>query len=236
MKIKPLFLAVLCLSAICTTVEANTPTRDYTMVDLHNRLATKMLDVGTTSFTFSVEWPLDIEIESKWFDFMGKLDIEKRGWDYMTFLEFDQTQGKAIFEFQYDGNLWDYNEEVKVASKKKAFFAVRIPIPEDSPWGPSRGKYEEDDETDVTRNALPMLDEEPSPTVKVEAPVTEKDVAQVSPPPSRNETTDIVKPAVADTYNETEPPEEKPNRLWLYLVLPLGVLGAVVYFMRKKAP
>ena len=239
MKIKSLFLVALCLNAICATIEANTPERDYTMVDLHNRLTTKLIDVGTTSITISVEWPLDIEIESKWFDLLGKGNIEERGWDYLTFLEFDQTQGKAMFEILYDEMPWNDFEWLKVRYEKKVFLAVRIPIPTNLPWGPVRGKYEEDDEEDAIwgEGWSAINDEAPSVVATgMEAPNAEKDVAQVSPPPpsDRNETTDIVKPAVADTYNEPEPPEEKQNRLWLYLALPLGVLGAIAYFMRKN--
>ena len=233
MQNKKSLLIALYLSAICATVEANTLARDYTMVDLHNRLTTKMIDVGTTSITISVEWPLDIEIESRWLDLMGKWDIKKRGWDSLADIDFDKTQGKVVVEILYDEMPWSYHEDMKLKYEKKAFFAVRIPIPQDSPWGPFRGKYEADDEVGDKVEEAP-----PTDTAGTEAPPAEKDVAQVSPPPpsNRNETTDIVKPTIADTYNESEPPEEKPNRLWLYLVLPLSVLGAVVYFMRKKAP
>ena len=191
MNSKPLFFILICVSALSAIAETPAPKRDYTMVDLNNRLTTKMLDVGTTSFTFSIEWPLDIKIEYGWLDLIGKLDIQERGWHELTFLKVDRTQGKATFEIQFC-NLWDGAEWAK-SSEKKAFFAVRIPIPDDSPYGPSKGMYEEDDETDVMEGWW------------------ERD-------------------------DETESPGEKPNRLWLYLALPLGVIGAVVYFMRKKVP
>ncbi|MCL1921582.1 MAG: hypothetical protein FWG50_11025 [Kiritimatiellaeota bacterium] len=147
MKFKPCFIAPLCLLASAMTA-AEQPTRDYTMVDLHNRLTTKLLDVGATSITFSVEWPLDIELPEGWFFLMGKLDIKKRGWHYLECLEVDPTQGKATFEVPYTQLSWSYWEEFK-DYQKKAFFAVRVPFFSDFPWDKDKGKYEEDDESDA---------------------------------------------------------------------------------------
>jgi len=60
MKIKHLFS--LFIIPLCCWGETNTPARDYTMIDVDNGLTSTMSDVGTTSFTFSVEWTLDVEI------------------------------------------------------------------------------------------------------------------------------------------------------------------------------
>jgi len=133
------------------------------MVDLHNRLTTKLLDVGTTSMVIYVEWPLDIEVPHGFFDLIGKLDIERRGWHDLTFLEIDLTQGKATLEVLYSQLSWYYPNDSTNEFKdfeKKAFFAVRISDQAASPFGPFRGKYEEDDETDVFDEDWWKIDEE----------------------------------------------------------------------------
>ena len=89
MKPKTLLLASFCLFVSSVTAEANTPTRDYKMVDLKNGLTTELLEVGKTSFTFSVQWPLDREIEMGYLELIGKLDIEKRGWEPLKSLYLD---------------------------------------------------------------------------------------------------------------------------------------------------
>ena len=223
----PLLIAPIC----CLGETSVTPERDYTMVDLHNKLTTKLLDVGTTSMTIYVEWPLDIEIPDGWFDLMGKLDIEKRHWHSLTTLETDLTRGKAMFELLYDDIFWTPPEyaEVFKGFEKKGFFAVRIPGPPHTPLGSSSGMYEEDDETDGEWFRIDGVS-----IRELEAAI--QNIAQggaTVSTPNREEHSGIKDPAVTATGNEPEQQTEM-NRLWLYLALSFGVLCAVFYFLRKK--
>jgi hypothetical protein len=55
------------------------------------------------------------------FDLMGKTNIEERGWYYLTTINADQPQGKAIFELLYDYRSWlnfgkSLKSEIKIGS------------------------------------------------------------------------------------------------------------------------
>ncbi|MCL1921581.1 MAG: hypothetical protein FWG50_11020 [Kiritimatiellaeota bacterium] len=232
MKFKPCFIAPLCLLASAMTA-AEQPARDYTMVDLGNGLTTKLLDVGTTSMTIYVEWPLDMEFEEGWFHLLGKLEIEERGWHALTFLEFDSTQGKTTFEVPYRQLSWYYPEDETNACKgfeKKAFYAVRMVIPPDNPEGPFRGKYEEDDETDVQEGW--WLREGNPPTVattNAEVSLSSRRGKQLG---VKDEESGI---GGEESGMEGERPREPnaPVRRWLYLaILPLAL--AALYFLRRR--
>jgi len=235
MKLKNRFLALNLLIAplYCWGETPPEPTRDYTMVDLHNRLTTKLLDVGTTSITFSVEWPLDVEIDYGWFYLMGKIDIERRGWDFLETLDADQAQGKTTYEVQYADLSWNYPEDDKVDFTAKAFFAVRIPIESDSPYGPSKGKYEEDDETDVQEgwwlregNSLSAA------TANAEVQDAQQDTAQTSLSSRRGKQLGVRN---EESGMEGERPREPnaPAGRWLYLaILPLAL--AALWLMRRR--
>ena len=192
-----LFIAPLC----CWGETNNTPARNYSMVNFGNEFTSTLLDVGTTSFTFSVEWSPDIETPGK-LDLIGKLlSGGTRGWNPLYELdldlsnreelervvdgsmdsrfpkEIDIAQRKAIFEVQYNVIVWCYLEPENAYFLEKAFFSVQLPVsPED--WD---SIYEDEDNNE-----------------KPETPKTS-------------------------------------NRLWLYFVLPLGVLCAAAYFMRRKS-
>jgi len=124
--------------------------RNFTMVDLNNGLTTKLLEVGPTSITVSVEWPLDMRPygDVAQFDLMGKTNIEERGWYYLTTINADQPQGKAIFELLYDYTSWlNFEESLKFGGK--VWFAVRVPAETGAiVQVGARGMYEEDDEED----------------------------------------------------------------------------------------
>jgi len=237
MKSKRLALLSSCLLASTILAEEKT-TRDYTMIDLHNRLATQLLDVGTTSITFSVEWPLDIEMPHGRFSLMGKLDIEERGWHFLTSLKFDhiQDQGKVTFEIPYNKFSWAYSgwaHEFK-DYEKKAFFAVRIPGSPRTPLGAPRGMYEEDDETDFFD--VPEKTDEETPSTEAKQ-AEQKGRVQASPPSRAN----VATASLPLTEDETQRLEAvatidtPPNRLWLYLAI-LPFILAILYFMRKKKP
>ena len=192
-----LVIAPLC----CWGEPSNAPARNYSTVNFGNGLTCTLLEVGTTSIIFSVEWSPDIETPGT-LNLIGKLHSELRGWDFLYELdldlsnreelervvdgsmdsrfpkEIDIAQRKAIFEVQYNVIVWCYLEPSRTLFWEKAFFSVQLPVsPED--WD---SVYERDE------------------------------------------------------YNEKPETPKTSNRLWLYLVLPLGVLCVIVYFfMRKKS-
>jgi len=193
---------------VTLAIATNVPARDYTMVDLKNGLTTELLEIGKTSFTFSVGWQLDMEIDEDTLFLMGKLNIESRGWSFLQALyldpsrqqgrypasdwhscfpkEFDLVQRKAIFEILYSEIAWSHLDWGKERFKEKASFAVRVPIITDSPQGLTRGRYEEDDEQDEE-------EENQSPV---------------------------------ETKND--------SHLWLYAGILMGSLCAGFYFLRRK--
>ena len=218
---------------LCGLGEALPFERDYTIVDLGNGLITKLMDVGTTSITFSVEWTPNVEIDHRWLYLMGKLDIEERGWHFLTSLEVDHTQdqGNVAFEVLYEEISWTYPgwaHEYK-DFEKKAFFAVRIPAPSDIPLGVSRGKYEEDDETDVF-DVQEKTDEE-TPSAEVKQGEAQGRVAANSPNHEGKVELGIGDKELGEEELGIE--KEGANRLWLYLAI-LSFILALFYFMRKK--
>jgi len=139
MKPKTLFVTSLCLLT-SHVIAASTPTRDYKMVDLKNGLTTELLEIGKTSFTFSVEWPLGMEFEEGTLFLMGQLlvlDLEE--WSFLRALYLDPNryrdsdcsscfpvtlnlaQRRATFEILYDDLVWYYDEEEKKYFEKKPF-------------------------------------------------------------------------------------------------------------------
>jgi len=229
MKFKPCFIASLCLLASAILAE-DKPTRDYTMVDLNNRLTTKLLDVGTTSMTIYVEWPLDVEIEEGWFYLMGKLDIEERGWSFLECLEVDPIQGKTTLEIQYDNIPWNWDEDSRLKFEQKTFFAVRIPIASDSPWGPAKGRYEEDDETDVFEGWWLREGNPPTAaTTNAEVSLSSRRGKKLE---VKNEESGI---GGEGSGMEGERPREPnaPAGRWLYLAA-LPLILAALYFMRRR--
>lgn len=155
-----LFVMPIC----CLAKSGKIPARDYKMVDLHNGLTTELLAVGPTSITFSVEMSPQIERDRvPQFYLIGKLDIKKRGWHWLTYLTFEPSHGKSIFEVPYNWLVWYDMDEYKSVFEEKAWFAVRVPrgfYEERDPaleYSDARGMYEEDDE------------EEPLPVTTAEA-------------------------------------------------------------------
>ena len=233
--------------------EANTPTRDYKMVDLKNGLTTELLDIGKTSFTFSVKWPLDMEIEMGYLELVGKLDIEERGWcslkdfhldpdckaeDWTAAgpIEINLDQGKATFEALYDAVSWHYMKDMDFS--QKAFFAVRVPRHVRIEEGVYliRGMYEEDDEIDYDEEerAFPIV----TPVEWI--PAEERTKASAL---NRETADDRASPPLlakgempkADGAVEGQGEAVSPTgRVWLYASIFLAALCAVFYIVRKR--
>ena len=155
-------LPFLLIVPLCCWGETTQPARDYAMLDVQNGLNCKLLDVGTTSFTFSVEWPLDMEIPTGTLDIFYKLHLDSvwsfareivldptlregdDGWVSRFPVEFDLAQRKATFEIQY-GVLAKSHLE-KEPFEKQAFFHVAVPPADDVGW---LGPRPEDEETET---------------------------------------------------------------------------------------
>jgi len=214
MKFKPLLL--LLIMPYCYLGETNTPARDYEMVDMQNRLTYKLLNIGTTSFTFYVEWPLDLEIGGGWLDLFGKLH-EDSWWNPVFCTQIDQSQGNVTLEIPYKRLTWYLDESDWKYFEQKAFFHFAPTPPDDTGWLPSREEIEEE-------------------LAKIRA---ERE-GMVKPPPAENESSGGI-PAVesgggfqpsgqADTTGATAGDR---RYLWLYTAIALALCG-VFYFLRKK--
>jgi hypothetical protein len=200
--------------------ETNKPARDYKMFNKENGLTTTMLDIGTTSFTFSVEWQLDTEIPTGTLYLFGNRHMEDSWWSWMCELvleptiirydngltpyprEYDLIQRKATFEIPYDVLPKEYNDFKNAEFAGKGLFHVGVPPADDTGWLPSREEMEvelakiKEEEKERRKKQLEMWKKE-----------SEENRAAASPP-SR-------------------------NHLWLYLaILPLAF--AVLYFVRRK--
>ena len=107
-------------------IEEKKPARDYIMVDIVNGLIPTLLDIGTTSLTFRVEWPLSLEISEHCFDLMGKFELE-RSWVSLMILDVDQTKGESTYEILYESLPWSRWANSKKIFEENAFFCVAIP-------------------------------------------------------------------------------------------------------------
>ncbi|MCL2105153.1 MAG: hypothetical protein FWH21_08925 [Kiritimatiellaeota bacterium] len=201
---------------LCCLSETNKPTRDYKMVDMQNGLTTTMLNIGTTSFAFSVEWSHNLEIPGdKWLYLFGKRHVDA-WWNLVMCIEVDPTERKATFEIPYYRLPEEYHDYENTRFKE-GFFHVSVPPPDDTGWLPSREEIEEE-------------------LAKIRA---ERE-GMVKPPPAEDESSDGI-PAVesgsgfqpsgqADTTGTTA---GSRRYLWLCAGIALA-LCAVFYFVRKK--
>jgi len=198
----------------CFAETGKVPARDFKMVDLKNGLTTELLAVGPTSLTIRVERSLDLEKdEVTWFHLIGKLDIKKRGWHWVTDLTIDELHGKITLEIPYDWLSWGNVEKYKSTFQERAWFAIRVPriFYENRPYAYGiRGMYEEDDEED---------DEE-------YARMYEELRKEFEGEPSNREDELAIK-------NEGLEVKSKGTHLWFYAVILLGVC-IVFYFVQRK--
>jgi len=201
------------LLAITAIANENTPAREYTMVNMDNGLTSTMSDIGTTSFTFTVEWSYDLEIPGdKWLFLMGRLDL-RDVWSFMAGIEVDPTQRKTTFEIPYCWLPEEYYDFER-AFEGKAFFHISVPPPDDTGWiGP---RPEEKEETQGNAE-------------------TEQGEAQVLLSADRQVLTSREGEEKLGIRNEELGIEkqEPTNRLWLYLAV-LPFILAVLYLMRRK--
>ena len=236
---KNLLLTTLCLLASSATAQdtTTTPARDYTMVNFSSDLTCNLLEIGTTSLTFSVEWSPDRDTPGSLL-LVGKLIPETRGWSFLHGMdvnlanrkffpgdgwdsrfpkEVDLDKRKAIFEVQYRVISWNKGRQhEREKFLQRAVFTVGpgIASPEED-WDRIYGELEEKKE------------EAPPPVATAEAEVQEGE--KTSPSSGKVERLNGVVVEQEKSENESN-----PNRLWLYVCIVLGVLCAVLYFVRRK--
>jgi len=211
------------------------PQPKISMVNFPDGLINTLLDVGTTSFTFSVEWSLDVEIPEK-IDLIGKLHLEPgvEEWSFLYELEIDQSQSaladygwfsrfpvevdlaqrKATFEILYSRIVWCYSEPEMTYFCQKASFSVITPD---------------------QRKTLGLDDDEEEETPTVIKTIAEhQDNETKSSTTNRTHELKIRKEGlgIEDEGRATASPLIR-TRLWLCTGIALA-LCAVFYFVRKK--
>ena len=203
------------------------------MIPFPNGPTCTMLEVGTTSITFSVEWPLDIGPYGT-FDLIGKYDSESEDWNGLiqldpnpakrtgVYLETDDwysrfpikggvPQKKAIFEVLYADMPWYYIDD---DCPTNPVYSVNYDVSEKDwrkvYWKDYKG---EDDERHVDTTRVTVQGSNAASSSPVKKPI-----------------------AVQDGTVEQDSQDEAvsaPNRLWLYLS-GLPVVLAALYFVRRK--
>ena len=234
-------LMLLCLFVSTAIAGTNVPARDYTMINFDTGLTTTILEVGTTSFTFVVEWSPDVSIP-RTLTLMGRLLPETRGWSsleeleldkansavahlddwYSRFpVEFDITRRKATFEIPYRVIPWYHMEPENLKFAQRAFFSVQWPVESEEEWWNVYGS-EENEKFGVTAYELGIVK-------KMENQKQEQELDEEQTPISNDKTLKIV--VTEDEQDNSM--ASSPNRLWLYAGIVL-LLSAVFYFVRRK--
>ena len=151
----PLLITPLC----CMGETPHTPARDYKMIDVQNELTYKFIDIGTTSFTISVEWSGKLDIPGdKWLFLFGKLDL-RDVWSFASGIEVDPTLGKAIAEIPYTWLPWPNFEPERKKFEQQAFFCVSAPPPDDEGWDPkTRDDWEDSPAEDESSGGIPAVE------------------------------------------------------------------------------
>jgi len=221
----------LCIVPFCGLSE--TPARDYTMVPFPNGPTSTMLEIGTTSFTFVIEWASDISTLGK-LDLVGKLDLDSDAWSALIELDLDsanktdsfvdwhsrfptnvdQDQKKATFEILYDEIPWYYMEETKSDFAQRAFFSVNFSVSEED-W---RKVYWNNDMEEEGGESLPVA------------------TAEVGVQDGKVKMSSTNREDELGTRDKELGIEDgnKASRLWLCLGILFGMLCTVLYFVRKK--
>ena len=234
-------LMLLCLLTGTATARTNTSaTHDYTMVSFSDRLTCTLLEVGTTSLTFSVEWSPNVGTLGK-LDLIGRLYPETRGWSGLHELdlnpanraglversggfdgwdsrfpkEIDLAQRKAVFEVQYAAIPWYHMEIVKADFLQKAIFSVNFSVSEEDWDSVYWGDYKDDDKASPVTITEAMVQDAEQGGVQVLKLSREKKSGMMN----------------AELEVETQ---EAPNRLWLYVGIAFCALCAIFYFLRRK--
>jgi len=120
-RINLMLLYLLAGTAIAGT---NAPARDYTMINFDTGLTTTILNVGTTSFTFVVEWSPNVDTP-RTLTLMGRLLPETRGWSGLYELEIDKVQS-AVAHLDWSSR---FPKEVDLKQRKAIFEVLYRVIP-----------------------------------------------------------------------------------------------------------
>ena len=123
-------LMLLCLFVNTITAEADVPTRDYKTVNFDNGITSRILEIGATSVTFSVESSLGVTIPDK-VVMVGKLNMDWEAWNFWGEMKVVQKDGRATVEYRYS-RFSDLEPEATMFAQK-AFFSVQIFV-SDEEW------------------------------------------------------------------------------------------------------
>ena len=231
---KNLLLITFCLLASALTAQetTGTPKRDYAMVNFNSDLTCKLLEIGTTSLTFSVEWSPDRGTPGL-LDIIGKLYPETRGWSVLYEIdvnqdnreffsgngwdsrfpkEVDLAQRKAIFEVQYRVFWWNRWQKEREQFSKWALFSVNFSIPEENRDSVYWKENKEEEKKPPVATAKTEV-QEGEKTSSSQGKVAKQDGVVVEQEKSEN--------------------ESNPNRLWLYAGI-LLLICAGFYVLRRK--
>ena len=239
-------LMLLCLLTGTATAETNAPARDYFMINFDTGLTSTILEIGTTSLTFSVDWKPEVGTP-RTLDLIGRLLPETRGWSGLQELELDQAssafgdegwwfrfptevdlvQRKAVFEIPYDAIGWCEWEEEKAKFEQRAFFSVQWPVGTEEEWWDVYGR-EDNENFSLSAYDLGLVTNAENSVQEQEADVKQTQTAQGGIP---------AKAGVANAQGEADEvstPHQPISNRWLYLGLLLGAVCVMLYFLRKK--
>ena len=219
MKLRQMTL-LLAAPLCCWSATSDVPIRDYRTVNFDNGITSRVIEVGTTSVTFSVEWTLDTDIPT---DLMliGKMDIEETVWDFLGQEEVVQTEGKAIVEHLY--TRFPVLEPVATLYAQKAFFSLQMLVGSEEEWETTWGA-----DGWATNGVVEPPINAPPPVAGV--PEDKQGRVESSSPSHQG------KSGIRNEKLETEEQQAKasPSHFWLYAGIALCVLCAIFYFLRRK--
>ena len=211
-------LMLLCLLAGTAIAEMNTPARDYRVVNFDNGITSTLLEIGTTSVTFSVECAPDTTVPDK-VVVLGKLNMDWDAWNFWGEMDVIQTQGLFIVEYPYE---WVLPLEPNVTMfAQKAFFSLQIFI-SDEDWEATWGA-----DGYGTNGVV-------SSPINAQFTETKEDRIMMVSSPNREDKLRMRNEELRIGEEELEvEKQETSNRLWLYLTI-LPCILAILYLMRKK--
>jgi len=209
---------LLYLLAGTAIAEANTPARDYKTVNFDNGITSRILEIGTTSVTFSVECSFGVDVPAK-LDLIGKLNMDWETWNFWGEMNVIPKDGCATVEYRYS-RFSDSEPEATMFSQKAFFSLQRSVEPEDweRVWG------------------LEGYGQKGTVEPPINAPFTEAKEDRVTASPPNNEDNLRMRNEELSTGDDEEleaEKQEKTNRLWLYLAI-LPFILTILYLIRKR--
>jgi len=211
------------------------------MINFDTGLTTTILEVGTTSLTFVVEWSPNVDTP-RTLTLMGRLLPETRGWSSLEELELDKaksaiahlddwysrfpveldiTRRKATFEVPYHVIPWHHMEPENLKFSQRAFFSVQWSVEPEEEWWNVYGR-EENEKFGATAYELGIVTNAENRTQEQESGDKQATI-----------TTDKTLNNIVVEDEQNRAMASSPNRLWLYLAI-LSFILAILYLMWRK--